>query len=164
MDLSQLKTFCGDAEPVFMGRPYKNPYPVAETVFYGIVFVLCMLCDGFLAGASIFKEISGEDIAIETILIIAAFILHIIPFTVWGVNLYKKFYLAKAAYYVVTKESVSVINMTEDGDIYATTIKSPTEVYQTKNSLVFVKKEEKLKLKYIPDQAKIIKIFSDTQE
>lgn len=153
-----LKKFYGAKEkPIFCGKPSKPLYPIAETIVFGIIFVLVMVADGFLAGASVFKEISGEDTLAQVIIISAAFVLHVVPFAVWGINIVKKFYLATRTFYVITAKQAKIVRIYERTEVVTLDLAEADGVLSKKNGLEFSLKEDKFFLPYLPDPDAVVK-------
>ena len=156
---SELKRYCETDSPLFCGAPEKPTYPIAETVAFSAIFILSIMADGFLAGATVFKEISGENTVLQIVLIAAAFLMHIVPLALWGLSIYKKYYLAKRTYYVLERQAVKIVREYGDGFIQVDEMRSPDSVLLTKNGITFIKNQEKLAFLNLLNAADIAKIF-----
>ncbi|MBO7525172.1 MAG: hypothetical protein J6T42_00035 [Clostridia bacterium] len=154
-----LKRYCKTKTPIYFGAPTKKIYPIAETVAFSVIFILSIMADGFLAGATVFKEISGENTLLQIVLIAAAFLMHIVPLALWGLSIYKKFYLAKITYYILEKQAVKIVHAYENGDSTVDEMTNPTSFDLKKNALVFIKGEEKITLKYIANASDVARKF-----
>ena len=150
MDETSLKRYYGESENViYSGSPMKKPYPIIEIIVLFTVFIGVALTDGFLMGASVFKTVAGDNLGGEIALYAVAFVLHFVPLCGWGINVIKKFFMAKNVCYLVTAARVSVICGTTVTEVKTLFFNKETEVSCKKDDLVFAVGEENLTLKHV---------------
>ena len=140
---------------LFSGAPTKKPYPVVQTILLAAVFIAICVTDGFLMGASVFKSISGEKIAVQVALAVVAFCLHVVPLCVWAYALTKSFFAANTTRYFITEKSASII---VDSFVKNTRTADLFEISRSelkKDTMILYLKEDKMVFKNLPDAKKI---------
>lgn len=169
MENFKFENFYGNDEKViFKGQPSMATYPIGETFVFGMIFILVMLADGFMLGASVFKSISGESIVFEIVLFSVALVLHLIPIGYWGSVIVKKYYSTSKVYYLITdKRAVKIIN-DDKMKMECVELENVTDIRIIDNSLVFFVQNGKTVFKYIPEPQEIfnaiIAAFSGEEE
>lgn len=143
--------YAEDETPIFCGKPDKPPYPVAEAVICAVVFFLVMAADGFMAGASIFKSVTGENVISQVVVAVAAFCMHVVPFGAWAAAIVKKIYYAKNVTYVVTDKRATVIRSADATETETAFYRDVIGIKEIKGGLKLVLKDDKLVLKNLPD-------------
>ncbi len=153
----KFENFYGKDEKVFYkGQASMATYPIAEAFFFGMIFIIILLADGFMLGASVFKSFSGESMLFEIILFSVALVFHMIPMIIWGVSLVKKFNSTSKIYYLITEKRAWKIINDDKMTFELIEIVNVTDIRIVDESLVFFVKNSKTVFKYIPEPQRIL--------